>query len=165
MNYQRVGAMVLLAASILPAVHAGQKISVEGAISAIGGTRIELYGGLVKIETAGARIDTEDPNFKNLSDLRVGTFVDVEAVVESGGALRAVRVEVNDEKTQDNEMSGVIGSVDSAAQTFTIGPFTISWNGKTKLKDILALRAGLKVEAKIDFTSGRFVAELIERDE
>ena len=50
MNYQRLGAMILLAACTLPAVRAEQKISVEGAISAINGTRIELFGGLVKIE-------------------------------------------------------------------------------------------------------------------
>lgn len=158
---------ILLAAAIglPPGLHAQSKIGVEGAISAINGTRIELYGGLVKIEAAGARIDTEDPNFKNIPDLRIGTFIDVEAVIEKDGTLRATLVEVSEEKNQEPEISGVIGSVDSAAQTFTIGPLTISFNSRTKLKDLQALRAGVKVEVTIDFSGGKIVAEIVERDE
>lgn len=163
---RRLFLLTALAAAAIPvALSAQTKIGVEGAITAVNGTRIELYGGLVKIEAAGARIDTEDPAFKNISDFRIGTFVDVEAVVETDGTLRATLVEVSDEKDPAPEVSGVIGSFDSATQSFTIGPLRIHMTSRTKLKDLSAIRAGLKVEVRIQVVSGRLEAELVERDE
>lgn len=154
-----------LLAVVPSALQAQTKIGVEGAISAVNGTTIELYNGQVKISAEGAKIDTEDPNFKNVSDLKVGTFIDVEAVVERDGSIHATLIEVSDEKDQVPEVGGVVGTVDTAAQTFTIGPLTVHWTNQTKLKDLPAVRAGIKVEARVAFASGKLVAELIEKDE
>ena len=137
----------------------------EGSISAINVTKIELFNGLVKFEALGAKVDTEAPNFKNISDLKVGTFSDVEVETDRDGALHATLIEVSNEKDQVPEIGGVIGTLDTAAQTFTIGPLTISFNNQTKYKDLSGLRAGVLVEARVSFASGKLVAEFIEKDE
>ncbi len=165
MRSKKLG-ILLLSAVLLPAgLGAAAKISVEGSISAINGTKIELFNGLVKFEALGAKVDTEDPNFKNISDLKVGTFIDVEVETDRDGALHATLIEVSNEKDQVPEIGGVIGSVDTAAQTFTIGPLTISFNNQTKYKDLSGLRAGVLVEARVSFASGKLVAEFVEKDE
>ena len=158
--------ILLLIALLLPAgLSAKAKASVAGNISAMNGTKIELFNGLVKFEALGARVDTEDPNFKNISDLKVGTFIDVEVETDRAGALHATLIEVSNEKDQVPVAGGVIGTVDTAAQTFTIGPLTISFNNQTKYKDLSSLRAGVLVEARVTFASGKLVAEFIEKDE
>ncbi len=165
MKSKNIGTL-LLSAMLLPAgLSAKAKTSVEGNISAINGTRIELFNGLVKFEALGAKVDTEDPNFKNISDLKVGTFIDVEVEADRDGVLHATLIEVSNEKDQVPEIGGVVGSVDAAAQTFTIGPLTISFNSQTKYKDLSGLRAGVLVEARVSFASGKLVAEFIEKDE
>ena len=73
------GALLLTCFAIPSELNAAVRISVEGPITAISGTKIELFNGLVKVEAAGAKVDTEDPNFKNIADLKPGTFIDVEA--------------------------------------------------------------------------------------
>ncbi len=161
----RLSAVLLMSLAIPAALSAVVKISIEGPITAISGTRIELFNGLVKVEAAGAKIDTEDPSFKNIADLKFGTFIDVEAEVERDGSLRATLVEVSNEKDQVPEIGGVIGSVDTAAQMFTLGPLTIVWTNQTKLKDLSGLRAGVNIEARVAITGGRLVAEFIEKDE
>jgi hypothetical protein len=161
----RLGALLLGAAAMQAGLQAQTEIGVEGPITAIHGTQIELFNGLVKFETRGAKIDTDDPNFKNIADLKVGTFIDVKADVDRDGTLRATLIEVSDEKDQAPEVGGVVGSVDTAAQTFTIGPLTISWTSQTKLKDLTSLRTGVAVEARVTLTNGKLVAELIEKDE
>lgn len=158
--------LLALTCSAIPAtLHAAVRISVEGPITAVNGTRIELFNGLVKVEAAGAKIDTEDPNFKNIADLKPGTFIDVEAEVALDGSLRATLVEVSNEKDQVPEVGGVIAFVDTAGQTFTIGPLTIAWTAQTRFKDLSGLRAGIKIEARIVSNGGRLVAEFIEKDE
>ncbi len=165
MRSKKMG-ILLLSAVLLPAgLNAGAKTTIEGNISAIQGSRIELFNGLVKFEALGAKVDTEDPNFKNISDLKVGTFIDVEVETDWDGALHATLIEVSNEKDEVPEIGGVIGSVDTAAQTFTIGPLTISFNNQTKYKDLSGLRAGVLVEARVSFASGKLVAEFIEKDE
>ena len=164
-NGLRLGVLFMMSLAIPAAVNAAVKISIEGPITAISGTRIELFNGLVKVEASGAKIDTEDPSFKNIADLKVGTFVDVVAEVERDGSLRATLVEVSNEKDEVPEVGGVIGSVDTAAQTFTIGPLTIGWTNQTKLKDLSSLRAGVKIEARVAITGGKLVADFIEKDE
>ena len=161
----RLPAVICGALALSASLPAQIKIGVEGAISAINGTKIELYNGLVKFEAQGARIDTEDPGFRNIPDLKVGSFIDVEAQVDRDGFMRATLIEVSNEKDQVPEVAGVIGTVDAAAQSFTIGPLSIFWTSSTKLKDLSQLRAGVKVEARINFASGKLVAELVEKDE
>jgi Domain of unknown function (DUF5666) len=161
----RLGAILLMSLAIPAAVNAAVKISIEGPITAISGTRIELFNGLVKVEAAGAKIDTDDPSFKNIGDLKVGTFIDVEAEVAGDGSLHARLVEVSNEKDQVPEVGGVIGSVDMAAQTFTLGPLKIGFTSQTQYKDLSGLRAGVKIEARVVLTGGRLMAEFIEKDE
>lgn len=165
---KQLTAWILPAAALLmPLADArGQaRIGVEGHITAVQGTRLELFDGLVKIEAAGARIDTEDPAFKNISDLRPGTFIEVEAVVDAAGTLRATLVEVSEEKDPKPELSGVIESFDTAAQTFAIGGISIHLTSGTKFKDLSAIRTGIKVEVVVRFSGGRLTAEFVERDE
>ncbi len=157
--------VVCSALALSASLPAQTKICVEGAISAINGTKIELYNGLVKFEVPGARIDTKDPGFKNIAALKVGTFIDVEARLDRDGSMRATRIKLSNEKDRVPEVAGVIGMVDAAAQSFTIGPLTIFWTSGTRKKGLPEPRAGVKVEAQINFASGKLVADVVEKDE
>lgn len=156
-----VAAGVVLSAP-LPAQ---SKIELEGPISGVQGTKIELFAGLVSVEARGARIETDDANFTNISDLKIGTVVEVEATANSDGSIQATMVEVSDEKEEDPEVGGVIGTVDAATSTFTIGPLTIAWDGQTKFKDIPRPQAGQLVEVAVRVSGGRLLALVVEKEE
>lgn len=159
-------AALAAAALLTPASAAAQdRIELEGPITNVAGTVIELYGGLVSFEARGAEIETDDENFKNVSDLKPGTDIEVDATVNAAGSIRAVRVEVSDEKDPDTEIGGVIGSVNEAAGTFTIGSVTVHFNGSTKLKDLSSIQSGTLIEATLDVSGGRLLALLVEREE
>ncbi len=140
-----------------------EKIELEGNITAIDGTQVELFNGAVHFEVRGARIETED--FTNISDMKIGTLIEVEAQVGPSGAIQATRLEVSDEKAQDSEVCGIIGTVDEAAQTFTIGPIAISWTGQTKFKKIPAPAAGQFVEVSLRVSGDQLAALEVEREE
>ena len=140
-----------------------EKIELEGNITAIDGTQVELFNGAVHFEARGARIETED--FTNISDMKIGTLIEVEAQVGPSGAIQATRLEVSDEKAQDSEVCGIIGTVDEAAQTFTIGPIAISWTGQTKFKKIPAPAAGQFVEVSLRVSGDQLAALEVEREE
>ncbi len=121
-----------IAAFMLPAQGSAQReIEIEGAISSVNGTTIQLFNGLVSVEALGAEIETDDEQFTNVSDIKVGAWVELEAKTTADGRIQATSVEVSDEKEDDSEIGGVIGTVDRAAQVFTIGPITIAWNDST----------------------------------
>ncbi len=160
-----LGALAGLALIAPTQVRAQEKIDLEGAISAVNGTRIELFGGIVSFEARGAKIETDDENFTNVSDLKIGTVVEVEAVASLDGSIQATLIEVSDEKDAGPEVGGVIGTVDTAAQTFTIGPLTIAWDGQTKFKDLPRPQAGQLVEAAVQVSGGRLLATTVEREE
>lgn len=161
-----IATLATLALVLSPAAAVAQeRIELEGPISAVNGTEIELYGGLVKFQASGAEIETDDENFRNISDLKPGTDLEVDATIRPDGTIAAARVEVSDEKDPDTELGGVISSVDEAAGTFSIGPVKISFDGSTKLKDISAIQAGTLVEVTLDISSGRLRALLVEREE
>jgi hypothetical protein len=166
-NLNIPAAGLLIAAVLVPPaeLQAQSKIEFEGAISAVSGTSIELFGGLVRFEARGARIDTDDERFTNISDLRIGTNIEVEAIAGPDGSIQATLVEVSDESDADSEVGGVIGTVDTAGQTFTIGSVTIAWSGQTRFRDISNLRAGLMVEVTVQAAGGRLVALMVEREE
>ena len=142
-----------------------EKIELEGNITAIDGTQVELFNGAVHFEARGARIETEDEDFTNVSDMKIGTLIEVEAQIGPSGAIQATRLEVSDEKAQDSEVCGIIGTVDEAAQTFTIGPVTISWTGQTKFKKIPAPAAGQFVEVSLRVSGDQLAALEVEREE
>jgi hypothetical protein len=155
-----------LTAVLTPASVAAQdRIELEGPISRVSGTRIELYGGLVAFEASGAEIETDDESFRNISDLKPGTDIEVDALVRPDGTIAAVRVEVSDEKDPDTEIGGVISSVNEIAGTFSIGPVEVAFDGATKLKDLSAIQAGTLVEVTLDVSGGRLRALLVEREE
>ena len=140
-------------------------IELEGTISSVRGTTIQLFDGLVSVEARGAKIETDDENFTNISDLTPGTAIEVQATTNAEDSLQATMVEVSDEKEEDTEIGGVIGTVDTAAQTFTIGPLTIAWTGQTKFKDISGPQAGQLVEAELQISGGRLTALVVEKEE
>ncbi len=164
LTYATLG--MLAALLILPAALIGQsRIELEGPISSVEGTTITLYGDLVRFEAAGATIDSDDENFRNISDLKTGTNIEVDGTSGADGSITATDVEVSDERDPDTEIGGVISTVDEAAGTFTIGPVTVHWDGATKLRDLSELRAGVLVEATLDVSGGRLRASMVEREE
>ncbi len=151
---------------MLPAQLAARSaIELEGAISSVSGTTIQLFDGLVSVEARGAKIETDDENFTNISDFKPGTAIEVQATANAEGSLQATTVEVSDEKEEDTEIGGVIGTVDTAAQTFTIGPLTIAWTGQTKFKGISGPQAGQLFEAELQISGGRLTALVVEKEE
>ncbi len=159
-------AMVL----VLPVVAFSQSgakpgIELEGTISSVSGTQIRLFDGLVTVEARGARIEAEDEDFTNISDLKPGTAIEIRATENADGSLQSTEVEVSDEKDDHTEVVGVIGTVDLAGRTFTIGPITITWHDRTKFKDISAPAAGRLVEVEVEISGGRLIALAVEREE
>jgi hypothetical protein len=151
---------------LAPAPAAAQeRIELEGPVTKVDGTKIELYGGLVVFETQGAEIETDDDSFRNVSDLKVGTDIEVDANVRADGVIVATKIEVSDEKNPGTEIGGVIGKVDEAAGTFTIGPVTIHRDGSTKLKKLTAIQSGLFVEVTLDVSGASLRATMVEREE
>ena len=142
-----------------------EKIELEGTITAVKGTQIELFHGAVQFEGRGARIDAEDENFTNIADFKIGSPIEVEARVGADQTIRAVKIEVDDEKEPDSEISGVIGGVDETAKTFTIGPVAISWTGRTRFKSISSPAAGQLVEVAVEVSGSQLFAVKVEREE
>ncbi len=154
------------AAFMLPAQGSAQhEIEIEGAISGVNGTTIQLFNGLVSVEALGAEIETDDEQFTNVSDIKVGAWVELEAKTTADGRIQATSVEVSDEKEDDSEIGGVIGTVDNAPQVFTIGPITIAWNDSTKFKNLSRPVGGRLVEVAVEVSAGRLVATSIDREE
>ena len=104
-------------------------------------------------------------DFVNISDMKVGTAVELKATVGADGAIQAKSLEVSDEKEEDAEVEGVISTVDNAAQMFTIGPLPIAWTRNTKFKDMSRPVAGQLVEVMVEVSSDRLVALVVEKEE
>ncbi len=162
-----VGLLVLgvLVFAALPRLAAQSKIELEGEMTRLERGSITMFNGLVSFETGGAKIETDDENFTNLSDLKPGTAIEVDATITPDGVIQATVIEVSDEKEADTEIGGVIATVDEAGQTFTIGPVTVSWDSRTKFKGMSRPRAGLFVEAKLEILGPRLVAKVIEKED
>ena len=160
-----VRALAGLAFTLSPQLWAQSEIELEGAITHVDGTKIELFDGLVSVEVLGAKIDTDDEDFVNISDMKVGTAVELKATVGADGAIQAKSLEVSDEKEEDAEVGGVIDTVDNAAQMFTIGSLPIAWTRNTKFKDMSRPVAGQLVEVMVEVSSDRLVALVVEKEE
>ena len=144
---------------------AQSEIELEGAITNVNGTTIELFDGLVSVEVLDAKIDTDDAESIDISDMKVGTVVEITGAVGADGTIRAKSLEVSEEKKQDAEIEGVIGNVDDAARMFTIGPVPIAWTQTTKFKDMARPVAGQLVEVELEVSSDRLVASVVEKEE
>jgi hypothetical protein len=159
-------ALVLVALALPAHLWAQSEIELEGAITRVDGTTIELFSGLVRVEALGAKIETDDDeDFTNISDMKVGTAVELEGTARPDGTIQARSLEVSEEKEEDAEVGGVIGTVDRAAQTFTIGPVVIAWNGGTKFRGLERPIAGQLVEVEVEVSGGRLVAAKVERED
>ena len=159
--YSLAGIAFILSAQLW----AQSEIELEGAITNVNGSKIELFDGLVSVEVHGAKIDTDDENSINISDMKVGTAVEITGTVGADGTIRAKSLEVSEEKKQDAEIEGVIGNVDDTARMFTIGPVPITWTQTTKFKDMSRPVAGQLVEVELEVSSDRLVASVVEKKE
>ena len=137
---------------------AQSQIELEAAITHVTGTRIELFDGLVSVEAL------DDKNSINISDMKDGTVVEITGTVGADGTIRAMSLEVSDEKKQDAEIEGVIGIVDDTAQMFTVGPVPITWTQTTKFKDMSRPAAGQLVEVELELSGDRLVALVVEKE-
>lgn len=144
---------------------AQSEIELEGTISRVEGTTIQLFDGLVSFEARGARIVTDDESFTNTSDLNAGTTIEVEAVLGADGSTSATSIEVSDEAEGENEIRGVIESVDSEGKTFTIGDIVIAWDSNTRFVEILRPVTGRLVEVEVRVSGGGLLAVVVERED
>ena len=146
-------------------VWAQAEIELKGTITGVNGTKIELFEGLVRVEALGAEIETDNKDITNISDLKVGTSVEIDAEARADGVIQATSVEVSDEKENDAEIVGVIRTVDQAARMFTIGPIEIAWNGQTKFHNLSEPVGGRLVEVNVHVSGGRLLATRVEPEE
>ena len=146
-------------------VWAQAEIELEGAVTGVSGTNIELFEGLVRVETLGAGIETDGKDIANISDLKPGTSVEIDAEARADGVIQAKSVEVSDEKENDAEIVGVIRTVDQAALMFTIGPIEIVWNGETKFHKLSGPVGGRLAEVNLQVSGDRLLATKVEEEE
>ncbi|MDA0205458.1 MAG: DUF5666 domain-containing protein [Acidobacteria bacterium] len=158
-------AFALLALILAPqASLAQQRIELEGRVSRVDGTRIELSGGLVALEARGAEFEAGNDILRGVSDLTSGTAVEIIASVQPDGSMTATEIEINNEKNPEDSIKGVVSAVDQAARSFTIGPLMIYFDDATRLKKLSAIQSGSFVEATLDVSDGRLRATLVERE-
>jgi hypothetical protein len=129
-----LAALIMLAEAVQ--LLAESDLEIEGTITNVTGTKIQRFEGLVTVEARRARIDTDDPQFTNISDLKMGASIEVKAVTNPDGSIQATPIKVSDEKEEGFGVSGVIALVDTGAQTFTMDPVTISWDSQSKFKGV-----------------------------
>lgn len=75
-------------------------------------------------------LDTDDGQILTVANIAVGTVVEVSGYKNNTGDVFATRVEVKNAagSSTDDEVEGVIASVDTANQTFVLGGLTIDYS-------------------------------------
>ncbi len=97
-------------------------------------------------------LDSEVLGVDTFESIAVGNVVEVSGFSDGSGTIYATRIEVKKEALEvgDNiELKGVISSLDTAGQTFTLGGLTIDYSS-AQLDDISEITNGLYVEIKSD---------------
>ncbi|WP_337845873.1 DUF5666 domain-containing protein [Thermus sp.] len=101
----------------------------------VAGGSLVVLGVTVRVD-ALTRIYEEDTDGERtsltLADLRVGDYVEVSGVREEDGTVRATRIErkpASGTAPQEVEVRGEATALDPAAQTFTLGAYTVDYSG------------------------------------
>ena len=84
----------------------------------------------------------------SFSALAVNDIVEISGNLDADGALRALSVEAQPATTSEFEAEGVVGNLDTAAQTFTINNLTVDYSTAVLDPSNLQLANGQLVEAK-----------------
>ncbi len=137
-------------------------LEVHGTISALGASSITVHpksGADVTIAVNSATIIRQGRNQLAFTDLKVGDTVDVEAQKAAGGALTAVRIQVEVEDERFVEVRGTITAVsgsmltvktaDGTSVTVSISSTTVirAHDGHGSVSD-LTVGASVEIEAK-----------------
>ncbi len=136
----------------------------SGPISGLGSI---IVGG-VRFEDNSARVEDEDGNSRNRSDLKLGMMVEVESSSIDDNLGRGVAVRVR----FGSELKGPVASVDATAQTIRMLDQTVEVRAETVFDAQLsggfsALAAGqiLEIHALFDSTTGHYLATRIELED
>jgi hypothetical protein len=118
-------------------------------ITTTGGT-FTVFSQLVLVDGS-----TVFGNASALADFPPGTAVEVSGFRDSGGQVRATRVEKKAAAPATIEVKGAIGNVNNSASTFTLGTLGVSFGGAQRINFPAAgLSNGLLVEVKAPPPSG-----------
>ncbi len=141
------------------------EVEVEGAISSVSTTSIELLDGLVTILTEGAVVEGEESekNFE-LSDLRVGMAVEVQGKPGTGGMIDAIRITVEDDEPE-HEIEGRVDRVDPGTKQFSIAGLRIHWNAETEFEKKANLAVGQKIEVELKSSADQLIAKEISSED
>jgi hypothetical protein len=126
-----------------------------------------IVGG-VRFEDNAARIEDDDGNSRNRSELRLGMVVEVESSSIDDSAGRGVAALVR----FGAEMKGPVASIDGAARTLRVLDQTVEVRDETVFDALLvggfaAIQVGqiLEIHALFDSTTGRYMATRIELED
>lgn len=115
-------------------------------------------------------IATDETRFENasLDDLAVNNVVEVSGLIRDNGVIQATFISKKSDLFSDGlsvEVQGVVGNLNTGAQTFTISAVTVSYAGAdlSELEEPLA--DGATVEVKGIFSAGVLYASEIESED
>ncbi len=156
----KVGMVVTLEGTVNPDGSTGQALSIRYADEVDGevlannvatDNTLTIMGMTVHVDTDTV-FDSFDPNQLSPADIQPGNLVEVSGFSSGDGNIYATRIEVKKAQRdpgEEMELKGVIANLDTANQTFTIGPQTIDYSGANlDLGDLADLADGLFVEVK-----------------
>lgn len=155
--------MVLLSITVPSVAESQTRVELEGVISAISDQSFEMFDGRVRMDPRQARFDSDEPDISKWQDLRVGTLVEIDAVVTESRTLRAVEVEVSDEAAPESEIGGVIERLETSR--FEIAGISIETMSSTVRVGDFILAVGQRVEANVVVAEGRLIAQSLELEE
>lgn len=111
--------MGLLSVFLTGNAHADDQIEVEGYIQAIGMNNLTVNGTVFYVDL-NTVIQNQNGILITLSDLQVGNYVEVEAVLQQNGTYLATEIELEGEGNGDIEVQGTIQA---------LGPDNLTVNG------------------------------------
>ncbi len=155
--------MVLLSMAAPSVAESQTRVELEGIISSISEQSFEMFDGLVRIDPRQARFDSDEPDISKWQDLRVGTLVEIDAVVTESTTLRAIEVEVSNEAVPESEIGGVIERLEGSR--FEITGLSIETTSSTVTVGDFILAVGQRVEANVVVADGRLIAQSLELEE
>ena len=126
--------------------------------------RFSVLGQVVVVGSLTVFDSDIQPN--DLSGLAEGDFVEITGVVNADGNIDASRIERED-SDDDFEVTGVIGAVDTAAQTFTINGLTVDYSAAV-LEDFDGAEPAVGDRVEVEgnaLVGGVLVASEVERED
>ena len=134
-------------------------LEIEGLVHSIGGDSLVIHNVTVLVDS-NTVITGEEDSLKTFSDIHVGSFVKIKAVLVGGDSLLAVRIRLRTEDDRDNiEIEGTINTINQ--DTLIVNNFHVVVDANTEIfsnnndrLNITDLQVGMRVEIKAQLLAG-----------